>query len=145
MVGTIQKGSGAFVIDHPLDPLNKLLFHSFVESPDVKNIYDGIATLNGNGEATIELPWYYTELNERSRFLVTPIGEPMPHLYLKRGVWANEFKIAGGAPNGEVSWQVTGIRHDPFIEKYPIEVEVEKGPESLVERGTYLSPEAYGQ
>ncbi len=26
-------------IDHPLDPANKYLYHSFVESPDEKNIY----------------------------------------------------------------------------------------------------------
>src|SRR5690606_1929323 len=56
VLGSLSKGSGTFVIDHPLDPENKLLYHSFVESPDVKNIYDGIVTLDENGEATVELP-----------------------------------------------------------------------------------------
>jgi hypothetical protein len=32
--GTLAKGSGSFVIDHPLDPANKYLYHSFVESPE---------------------------------------------------------------------------------------------------------------
>src|SRR5262249_44826579 len=33
--GTVSKGGGAFKIDHPLDPANKYLSHSFVESPDM--------------------------------------------------------------------------------------------------------------
>jgi hypothetical protein len=40
-----------------------------------------------------------------------------------------------------VSWQVTGIRKDPYAEKSRIPVEEDK-PES--ERGQYLSPAAYG-
>src|SRR5690349_4851424 len=34
VTGAISKATGSFVIDHPLDPKNKLLYHSFVESPD---------------------------------------------------------------------------------------------------------------
>jgi hypothetical protein len=44
--GSLSKGGGSFKIDHPLDPANKYLYHSFVESPDMKNIYDGVATLD---------------------------------------------------------------------------------------------------
>jgi hypothetical protein len=40
ITGSISKGGGSFKIDHPLDPENKYLYHSFVESPDMKNIYD---------------------------------------------------------------------------------------------------------
>src|SRR5579863_5210078 len=39
--GNLSKAGGSFKIDHPLDPSNKYLYHSFVESPDMKNIYDG--------------------------------------------------------------------------------------------------------
>ena len=53
------------------------------------------------------------------------------------------FKINGGTPNGRVSWQVTGIRHDPFILANPIEVEVEKGPDQLVDKGEYVCEECY--
>ena len=143
VVGALAKGSGTFVIDHPLDPENKLLFHSFVESPDVKNIYDGVAELDSGGEATIELPWYFMELNEDYRYLATAIGEPMPNLYLKEGVKTNEFTIAGGVPGGRVSWQVTGVRHDPYILANPIIPEVEKSPNEIVNKGEYLSPELY--
>ncbi|UCD94406.1 MAG: hypothetical protein JSU69_11695, partial [Candidatus Zixiibacteriota bacterium] len=51
--GNLSKGSGSFKIDHPLDPENKYLQHSFVESPDMMNVYNGNATLDGNGEAKV--------------------------------------------------------------------------------------------
>jgi hypothetical protein len=41
VTGTLSKGGGSFKIDHPLDPTNKNLYHSFVESPDMMNIYNG--------------------------------------------------------------------------------------------------------
>ena len=44
------------------------------------------------------------------------------------------FVIAGGAPNGRVSWQVTVIRHDPLILEHPIIPEVEKGPGQIVKK-----------
>lgn len=150
--GTLSKGSGTFVIDHPLDPKNKLLYHSFVESPDVMNIYDGIAQLDEKGSATIELPAYFMALNKDFRYLATAVGKPMPNLHLSSEVKKRYLilgtpvmQIAGGAPNGRVSWQVTGIRHDPFILANPIATEVEKGPGQLVEKGQYLFPEYYAK
>jgi len=41
VTGKLTKGSGSFKIDHPLDPANKYLSHSFVESPDMMNVYNG--------------------------------------------------------------------------------------------------------
>jgi hypothetical protein len=38
ITGTLQKAGGSFKIDHPLDPANKYLSHSFVESSDMMNI-----------------------------------------------------------------------------------------------------------
>ena len=32
--GNLSKAGGSFKIDHPLDPANKYLYHSFVESPE---------------------------------------------------------------------------------------------------------------
>ena len=143
VTGALSKGSGSFLIDHPLDPKNKLLYHSFVESPDVKNIYDGVATLDEFGEAQIQLPSYFEALNKDFRYQVKPINTPSPNLYIKEEVSDNRFTIAGGEPHARVSWQVTGIRHDPYILEYPIEVEVEKGPNQLVDKGEYLFPELY--
>lgn len=146
ILGTLSKGSGSFVIDHPLDPKNKLLYHSFVESSDVKNLYDGIATLDEKGSATIELPSYFLALNKDFRYLATAIGEPMPDLRLTAPVKRRffgfagpiVFTISGGAPGGRVSWQVTGIRHDAYIVDNPMIVEVEKGPDELAQKGEYL-------
>ncbi len=144
VTSSISKGSGTFLIDHPLDPKNKLLYHSFVESPDVKNIYDGVAILDKRGEAKIVLPAYFMALNKDFRYLATPIGEPMPGLYLKKDVSRNRFMISGGTPGGKISWQVTGIRHDPYILANPIVPEVEKTDETIVKKGEYVF-EGYGK
>jgi hypothetical protein len=53
----------------------------------------------------------------------------------------NRFKIAGGKPNAEVSWQVTGIRQDAWANAHRIPVEEDKTEK---ERGTYLHPELFG-
>ena len=138
ITGTISKGSGSFVIDHPLDPANKLLYHSFVESPDVKNIYDGVVKLDEKGEAAVELPGYFESLNSDFRYQYTAISVAAPNLHIKEEITNNTFIIAGGPPNARVSWQVTGIRQDPYILANPIVTEVEKGPEELVDRGEYV-------
>lgn len=138
VTGTLSKGSGTFVIDHPLDPENKLLYHSFVESPDVKNVYDGVVELNRNGEAKVELPTYFMALNKDYRYLLTAIGEPAPGLHVKKEVSRNRFTISGGEPGMKVSWQVTGIRKDPLIIENPIINEVEKGPDEVVDKGEFL-------
>ena len=138
ITNSVSKGSGTFVIDHPLDPENKLLYHSFVESPDVKNIYDGITTLDAHGEAVVALPEYFEALNTDFRYQYTALGVSAPNLYIKEEVQNNHFTISGGTPGTKVSWQVTGIRHDPYILANPIIPEVEKGPDALVEKGESL-------
>ncbi len=139
--GTLSKSAGAFMIDHPMDPANKLLSHSFVESPEMLNIYSGIAKLDGEGRVTITLPAYFDALNDSCRYQLTPIGSAMRDLHVAREVSANTFDIAGGTPNGKVSWQVSGVRKDPAAVANAITVEQDK-PERM--RGKYLNPEAYG-
>jgi hypothetical protein len=140
--GNLTKGGGAFKIDHPLDPENQYLYHSFVESPDMKNVYDGMATLDGNGRAWVTLPDWFEALNRDFRYQLTPVGAPGPNLHVAQEIRDNRFEIAGGTPGMKVSWQVTGIRHDPYADANRIPVEEAK-PAS--ERGTYLYPQAYGQ
>ena len=140
VTGTLTKGGGSFQIDHPLDPENKYLFHSFVESPDMMNVYNGNVILDATGEATVELPAYFETLNRDFRYQLTAIGAPGPNLYISQEISGNSFEIAGGEPGMKVSWQVTGIRHDKFAEANRIQVEVDK-PDN--ERGKYLHPEAY--
>jgi hypothetical protein len=141
--GNINKqGSCNFKIDHPLDPANKYLYHSAVESPDRKNVYDGVAVLNSKGEALVELPPWFEALNGEFRYQLTPIGAAAPKLHVARELHENRFKIAGGKRRMKVSWQVTGIRHDAYAQAHPPSVEEEKSEE---ERGHYIHPALYGE
>ncbi len=136
--GALSKGAGTFVIDHPLHPRTELLYHSFVESPEAKNLYDGIATLDTKGEVTITLPAYFMALNQDFRYQFFPVDTSMPGLYIKSEIKDNRFTIAGGKPGGKISWQVTGNRHDPYILEHPIIPEVNKGPNTPVDKGHCL-------
>src|ERR1035437_3569359 len=73
--GSLSKGGGSFKIDHPLDPANKDLYHSFVESPDMMNIYNGSATTDSQGTAFVTLPDWFETLNRDFRYQLTVIGQ----------------------------------------------------------------------
>jgi hypothetical protein len=140
--GTLTKGGGAFQIDHPLDPANKYLMHSFVESPDMMNVYNGNVLLDSQGQATVLMPDWFEALNRDFRYQLTSIGAPAPYLHVAEKLVAGQFRIAGGAPNGEVSWQVTGIRQDAWANANRIPTEVlKKGSE----KGRFLHPSVLGQ
>ena len=140
--GTLSKSAGGFKIDHPLDPANKYLTHSFVESPDMMNIYNGVATLDGNGEAWVGLPDWFEALNKEFRYQLTAIGGPLPNLHVATEVSKSRFRIAGGKSGGKVSWQVTGIRRDAYAEAHRLPVEEAKAKE---DRGFYLHPDLFKQ
>jgi hypothetical protein len=132
-------GAKHFRIDDPLDPANKYLYHASVESPDMMNLYNGTVVLDEGGEATVKLPDWFEALNRDFRYQLTCIGGFAP-VYIAQEIGNNTFRIAGGAPGLKVSWQVTGVRHDPYAEAHRSPVEVEK---PLAERGHYLHPELY--
>ncbi len=143
VTGTLSKGAGSFKIDHPLDPYNRYLYHSFVESPEMMNIYNGQARIDANGTATVQMPDYFQALNRDFRYQLTPIGAPMPNLYIahemtEQGV----FVIAGGVPGAKVSWQVTGVREDAFANANRIPVEEWKSGDAV---GKLLHPESFGR
>jgi hypothetical protein len=142
VTGTLSKGAGSFKIDHPLDPANKYLSHSFVESPDMMNIYNGNVVLDGKGQAWVELPDYFEALNQDFRYQLTAIGAPGPNLYVAQEIKSNRFQIAGGKAGGKVSWQVTGVRHDAYANAHRIPTEEEKIGD---DRGSYLHPELFNQ
>src|SRR6202008_3927184 len=95
--GTLSKSAGSFKIDHPLDPENKYLYHSFVESPDMKNVYDGNVTTNANGEATIRLPDYFDALNQDFRYQLTVIGQ-FAQAIVSSEIKDNRFTIKTSGP-----------------------------------------------
>ncbi len=142
--GSISKGGGSFKIDHPLDPEHKYLYHSFVESPDMMDIYNGNVMTDDRGYATVVLPKWFQALNRDFRYQLTVIqgGDQWALARVVQKIENNSFVIQTSAPSIEVSWQVTGIRHDAWAEAHRIPVEQTK-PE--VEQGHYLHPELYGQ
>ena len=138
--GTLSKSSGSFRIDHPLDPANKFLSHSFVESPDMKNIYDGNVTTDATGSAIVTLPAYFEALNRDYRYQLTVLGQ-FAQAIVSRKIAGNSFEIRTDKPGVEVSWQVTGIRQDAYAQANPIVVEEAKPAE---EQGLYLFPAGFG-
>jgi hypothetical protein len=128
---TMKKLGGSFSIDHPLDPKNQFLNHSFVESPDMMNIYNGTVTTDKHGVATVILPAYFEALNQDFRYQLTPVGQ-FAQAFVAERVKGNRFVIKTNKPGVEVSWQVTGIRHDAYANEHRIKVEEPK-PLSLRE------------
>jgi hypothetical protein len=133
-------GSKNFKIDHPLDPANKYLVHSAVESSERMNIYTGNITTDGQGHATVQLPDWFEVLNTDFRYQLTVIGQ-FAQAIVARKIANNQFGIRTSAPNVEVSWQVTGVRQDAYAKAHPLVVEQEK--ETRL-RGFYIHPELYG-
>jgi hypothetical protein len=127
------------MIDHPNDPENKYLCHSFVESPEMLNIYRGNVTTDDRGEAVVTLPEYFGDLNKDFTYHLTVI-EQFAQAIVAEEVRDNAFTIKTDKPNVKVSWQVAGVRKDRWAEANRIVVEQDK-PDK--ERGTYLHPEAF--
>ncbi len=144
--GSLSKDGGAFKIDHPLDPANKYLYHSFVESPDMMNVYNGNVVTDADGYATVTMPDWFGVLNRDFRYQLTVLDEGDSDEFVIAKVVGkmadNQFTIRTSAGNVEVSWQVTGIRRDAWADAHRIQVEVDKAD---YERGFYRHPELYGQ
>ena len=141
VTGTLSKGGGSFKIDHPQDPANKYLVHSFVESPDMMNVYNGNVITDADGNAVVDLPGYFEAENKDFKYQLTVIGQ-FAQAIIGEEIKNNQFIIRTDKPNVKVSWQVTGVRNDPFAQRNRIVAEVEKAPK---EKGKYLYPELYGQ
>lgn len=139
--GTINKAAVGFKIDHPLDPANKYLYHTGIESPDMLNLYNGNLTTDENGEATVLLPEWFEALNRDFRYQLTVIGVFAQAIVASK-IKNNRFTIKTDKPQVEVSWQVTGIRQDAYANAHRMPIEEEKAEK---ERGYYLRPELFGQ
>ncbi len=137
-------GVKTFSIDHPSDPENKVLKHFSLESNEVLNVYRGTATFDANGNATIQLPEYFSDINRNVSYQLTPVGAYMP-LFVKTKVDNNQsFVVSGGIEGKEVSWAVYAERNDLYLQKHPekrdVEVEKREG-----QKGSYFMPHLYDQ
>jgi trimeric autotransporter adhesin len=139
--GMLSAGTKNFKIDDPLDPANKYLVHSSVESSEMMDIYSGNVLTDQAGSATVTLPSWFEVLNTDFRYQLTTIGQDA-HAWISQEVQSGKFAIRTNTPSVKVSWQITAVRQDAFAKAHPQVVEQEK-PAS--ERGFYMNPELFGQ
>jgi hypothetical protein len=139
--GTLSAGAKQFVIDHPLDPDNRVLAHASVESSERVVVYSGNVTCDEHGTATVALPNWLEALATDFRYQLTCVGGHAP-VYVSRQVRDNTFEVSGGTAGLAISWQLIGIRHDAWARQHDLVVEEDK-PER--ERGFYHHPEAFGK
>src|SRR5215218_2448936 len=142
VVGTLYKSSGAFRIDNPLDPAHSYLQHSFVESPDMMNVYNGNVRTDAKGFATVKLASWFQALNKDYRYQLTVLGRSFARALVWTEIAHDRFTIRTNQPRVHVSWQVTGIRKDPWANDHRLKVVVPKEGRA---DGRYLHPELYGK
>lgn len=124
--GTITEvGKKITKIDHPTDPTNQYLQHSFVGTDELLNEYSGNATTNSNGFATVSLPEYIQAYNKDFRYQLTVI-RTFAQAIVAEEIANNQFVIQTNEPNVKVSWQITGVRNDVYAQQNPLQVEVNK-------------------
>jgi hypothetical protein len=140
--GRLTKTLLNFRIDHPVDPANRYLNHSAVESDEMKNVYDGVVVLDEAGGAVVELPSWFEALNTEFRYQLTALGAAAPNLHVAEEISGGRFAVAGGPAGAKVCWLLTGVRHDAYARANPMRVETEKEGD---ERGNYLHPDAHGE
>ena len=105
------------------------------------NIYNGNITTDAEGFAVVKMPGYFSALNRDFRYQLTVVGQ-FAQAILAEKMHDNEFRIRTDKPGVEVSWLVTGVRHDAYADAHRIEVETDKPAEEI---GYYLHPELFGQ
>jgi len=132
-------GQKAFIMDHPLDPDNKYLYHSAVEGPEQFLVYSGNVTTDAQGNAVVKLPAYFEAINRDFRYQLTVLGS-FAQAIVSTKIRGNQFTIRTDKPNVEVSWEVTGIRNDARARAEPFE---DERPKKDDEQGTRLHPEDF--
>ena len=143
-VYTILGSTKNFLIDHPSFPKDKLLRHYSIESNEGLLIYRGKVNLDSSGKGEITLPDYFEDLVDESGTTVnlTPIGK-VPFLVSYDFDENNKLMVYGKA-NSSVSYQVLAERDDPSFQLRRGNVIEEKNEKTIVPKGEYLDPEAYG-
>lgn len=139
VLGTVYAASKSFKIDHPIDPENKDLVYTSIESNEMLNVSSGNVVTDSQGFATVQMPDYFEAANKDFRYQLTVIGT-FEQAIVKEKIADNKFVIQTSAPNVEVSWQVTSVRNDKWANANRVEaVQQKENP------GEYIHPEVYGQ
>lgn len=137
-------GSGGkfFVIDHPTDPLNKMLMHYSTEGAEPLNAYSGNARTDKDGYAWVTLPPYVEDVNRDFRYQLTVLDNSDDFVMAKvtKKLEGNRFQIRTSKGGVEVSWRVEGVRNDRHMQKFGVHDVVDK-PKNW--KGKYIRPELY--
>ena len=137
--GNLSKATGNFMIDHPLKPYTHVLQHSFVESPEMMNIYKGNAWIQ-NGKCEIKMPDWFIALNGKNQddysYCLTNIGK-RNILWVEKEMNDNGEVVFAAEEDGKFSYIIYAVRHDPYAENHRIKVEEKK------DKKYYLYPEYY--
>lgn len=120
--GALSKGSGTFLIDHPLDPLNKNLRHGFVEAPEYLNIYRGVVDLEA-GRMAVDIDAAFGMTDGTFAALNVEVCVFVQTQYSPEKVWieapadSGKFTIVSenAQSNATVAFMVTGRRNDAFV------------------------------
>jgi hypothetical protein len=110
-------GTKNFRIQHP-EKEGKVLYHAAIESDQRINKYSGNTRTDDEGRAVVELPDYVQLVNKDFRYNLTVIGT------FAQAIVAEEFEddrfvIETDEPNVKVSWELTGVRDDPYARENP--------------------------
>jgi hypothetical protein len=73
--GTLTQIQSNIRIDHPLDPANKYLVHSCIQSPEETFLYSGLTTTDDQAQAVIVLPDYFEALSGAVYYQLTVVGQ----------------------------------------------------------------------
>ena len=96
------QGQKNFQIDDPLDPANRYLYHSAVESSEMMNIYTGNVTTNEHGDATVQVPVWFEALNGDFRYQLTVIGQ-FAEAIVSNEIQGSKFKMPSQASAGSAA------------------------------------------
>jgi hypothetical protein len=120
--GSLSKGSGSFVIDHPLPQLEEThhLVHSFIEGPQADLIYRGRVNLvNGRAEVNIDLASGMTDgtFVALCRDVQCYTSNESDWVHVRGSVSGNILTIEAQDPTAtsSISWMVIGERQDKHM------------------------------
>ena len=160
IIGEVTAGTKTFLIDHPVDPLNKTLRHVAIESPSnlvlwygIKKLVAGKATVNLDADcASPMIAGTYEALVNRgtvSTLKVLQGTDPAAVSFenvVSTNIIGNQFTIvsSNAASTKNVVWLVIGERKDPWVMAQPFtdangsfipeQLKVDPAPDALTDK-----------
>jgi hypothetical protein len=120
ITGSLTKGSGTFLIDHPVTPQTKKLYHGFVEAPRYDLIYRGRVAMGGGTLVTASID---VASNMSPGTFIALTQNPQCWTGNDDGWTLSRCKVVGGdvvveterESSDTISWLIIAERNDPFI------------------------------